>query len=390
MAPTLRILPRPHPTQTQGREGHQIFQFRLERRAGQGPVFSARVSWGGVSAPRALPPLARPGLLDADLSGGLEALAITAVNGTDDGALPPCTPAARIPAEAALIGVARGVTDAQLAAAPPPSVEYINKYVYRAGTAEPPPAVLPPGFGGPDVEEEHPHVYLAKLNGGRLPYLSARNGKIVQLRAAAPVVFECGPWAGCPAGAACTQAGSQLPRRARLELFRTAERGWGVRSLDMIPQFGHVADYYGEVFPAAAFEAAVGAGRSEEYAMDMAPRAGLAVGGEEGEEDAEAEAAARAAAEAAAPAPTHVICGLKQRNVSASLNHSCAPNCSVQPVLSHHHDAAQPRVAIFASEDVPPMTELCFDYGRAYVAAHFAGGCRCGTLGCVSAAGAAV
>ena len=128
----------------------------------------------------------------------------------------------------------------------------------------------------------------------------------------------------------------------------------------------------------------------------MAPRAGLAVGGEggeegeEGEEGAEAEAAARAAAEAAAPAPTHAICGLKRRDISAFLSHSRAPDCFVQPVLSHHLDAAQPCAAIFASEDVPPMTELCFDYGRAYVAAHFAGGCRCGTLGCVSAAGAAV
>jgi euchromatic histone-lysine N-methyltransferase len=53
-----------------------------------------------------------------------------------------------------------------------------------------------------------------------------------------------------------------------------------------------------------------------------------------------------------------VICGLRNRNVAAFLNHSCNPNCFVQPVLVDHHDARMPKVSIFAQEDIAPFTEL--------------------------------
>ena len=43
-----------------------------------------------------------------------------------------------------------------------------------------------------------------------------------------------------------------------------------------------------------------------------------------------------------------VCCGLRKRNVGAFLNHSCAPNCFVQPVLDAHHDTRLPKICIFA------------------------------------------
>ena len=144
-----------------------------------------------------------------------------------------------------------------------------------------------------------------------------------------------------------------------------------------------------------------------------------------------------------------VACGLRKRNVGAFLNHSCAPNCFVQPVLDTHHDRRCPKICIFASggaglpgwrgagaggkascapqhlaltsrpatippsarpalpahpilplpktnslkaarspcaENIAPMTELTLDYGEAY-AAGFQGGCKCGAADCISLRG---
>lgn len=122
-----------------------------------------------------------------------------------------------------------------------------------------------------------------------------------------------------------------------------------------------------------------------------------------------------------------VACGLRKRNVGAFLNHSCAPNCFVQPVLDTHHDTRCPKICIFASgglgstaaaccylagwnlcsrmlqgrslsaglrgstglaclmraDNIAPMTELTLDYGEAY-AAGFRGGCKCGAADCIS------
>jgi hypothetical protein len=67
-----------------------------------------------VSAPRRLAALARPGVVDPDISGGGEAVPVLAVNEAEDGALPPCTALERVPAEEALMGVHRGISRDQL------------------------------------------------------------------------------------------------------------------------------------------------------------------------------------------------------------------------------------------------------------------------------------
>ena len=94
-----------------GKKGFKIYQYRLVRRPGQGPLLSQRVRFGGMTAPRSLTPLTRPGIVDVDISGGREAAPIPAVNeALGDDELPPCTALDRIPAEADLCGVLRGIT----------------------------------------------------------------------------------------------------------------------------------------------------------------------------------------------------------------------------------------------------------------------------------------
>lgn len=117
-----------------------------------------------------------------------------------------------------------------------------------------------------------------------------------------------------------------------------------------------------------------------------------------------------------------MACGLRKRNIGAWFNHSCAPNCFVQPLLDCHHDERCPRIGIFAmgepplagcrlaaprtapyrrrqfpaqpaspapplgpvcADNIPPMTELTIDYGEEY-AKEFVGGCKCGAADCIS------
>jgi euchromatic histone-lysine N-methyltransferase len=213
------------------------------------------------------------------------------------------------------------------------------------------------------------------------------------------------------------QAVTQRPSRYRLELFKTGNgRGWGVRSLDMIPQHGYVCTYLAQVYDAAEHEQLVRTVEEQdaEYTFDMGPRPDTNWDG----------------SEKAVPDTSRaefVACGLRKRNVGAFLNHSCAPNCFVQPVLDTHHDTRCPKICIFASgglgstaaaccylagwnlcsrmlqgrslsaglrgstglaclmraDNIAPMTELTLDYGEAY-AAGFRGGCKCGAADCIS------
>ena len=82
-----------------------------------------------------------------------------------------------------------------------------------------------------------------------------------------------------------------------------------------------------------------------------------------------------------------VVCGLHRRNIAAFINHSCAPNCFAQPVLSDHHDLRMPKISVFAAEDIAPLTQLTWDYGVEYVENKFEQGCKCGAVECVSVVG---
>jgi SET domain-containing protein len=70
-------------------------------------------------------------------------------------------------------------------------------------------------------------------------------------------------------------------------------------------------------------------------------------------------------------------------NVGRFLNHSCAPNCVKQSVVTDSHDLRAPRMALFTTRDVPAMEELTYDYG--YVQGMVEGKtmiCRCGAAAC--------
>ena len=54
----------------------------------------------------------------------------------------------------------------------------------------------------------------------------------------------------------------------------------------------------------------------------------------------------------------YVVDARHMGGVGRFLNHSCNPNCFVQPVLAQHADVLQPTICFFASANIPPFTEL--------------------------------
>ncbi|GAB4819795.1 hypothetical protein N2152v2_006841 [Parachlorella kessleri] len=389
-----------------GKAGNLIYRYRLTRRPGQGALLSQaskafpaaaaapaaaaccgaaavarlqlgnehKVSFGGISAPKETTALNRPGVLDTDISGGVERMPIWAVNQTDDGELPPCSHLDRIPSASQLIHAHLGLTAERLEQLRQqgwqPRVEYVGGYVLAEGVPRPQPPVLPPEFEG------RPHDYLKQLNHGSLPYHQSKPGRPPYLVCAKPVVYECGPWCKCPLGTECPQAASQRGLHYRLELFRKADgTGWAVRNLDMIPQWSFICMYYGEVFPAEEYEHMMTQGYDGSYCTDLVPRPDVDWNGDTVEDPGRSQQP---------PHARFVVCGLRKRNVGAFLNHSCDPNVFVQPVLSEHHDASMPGIAMFAAKDIMPLTELAWDYGTSYVLHQLEGRCKCGAQDCIA------
>uniref|UniRef100_A0A0E0M0D1 SET domain-containing protein n=1 Tax=Oryza punctata TaxID=4537 RepID=A0A0E0M0D1_ORYPU len=52
----------------------------------------------------------------------------------------------------------------------------------------------------------------------------------------------------------------------------------------------------------------------------------------------------------------------KCSNVGRFINHSCSPNLYAQNVLWDHDDMKKPHIMFFATENIPPLQELTYDY----------------------------
>ncbi|KAL2006134.1 hypothetical protein VTN00DRAFT_9788 [Thermoascus crustaceus] len=58
----------------------------------------------------------------------------------------------------------------------------------------------------------------------------------------------------------------------------------------------------------------------------------------------------------------YVVDGQKMGSPTRFMNHSCNPNCKMFPVSRHHGDERLYDLAFFSLREIPPMTELTFDY----------------------------
>lgn len=65
------------------------------------------------------------------------------------------------------------------------------------------------------------------------------------------------------------------------------------------------------------------------------------------------------------------IDGKGRENLARYVNHSCKPNCYAEV------DEDEERIFIYAKRKIAPGEELCYDYGKVYIAEYIRGNCRC-------------
>ncbi|KAJ4830133.1 hypothetical protein Tsubulata_006753 [Turnera subulata] len=190
-----------------------------------------------------------------------------------------------------------------------------------------------------------------RKNDGNFPYTS--NGILVCRQ---PLVYECGPSCSCSPN--CKNRVSQTGLKVRLEVFKTKDRGWALRSWDPIRAGTFICEYAGEVVDKVrSFEE----GENDDYVFDTTRvyepfkwnyEPGLV------EEDSSIEISE----EYNIPSPL-VISAKTAGNVARFMNHSCYPNVFWQPIISEHGGENFLRIGFYAMRHIPPMTELTYDYG---------------------------
>ncbi|GJN15401.1 hypothetical protein PR202_gb02314 [Eleusine coracana subsp. coracana] len=168
-----------------------------------------------------------------------------------------------------------------------------------------------------------------------------------------PVVYECGALCGCPM--TCVNRVTQRGMKHRLEVFRSTETEWGVRTLDLIQPGAFVCEYSGDVvihddkskmeerciidpkkFPTRWTEWG--------YACNVDPD----VKGPQFPQFLE---------------PRYLLDVSRRRSVACYISHSSTPNVFLQYVLHGNEDESWPHLMVFAMETIPPMRELSIDYG---------------------------
>lgn len=192
--------------------------------------------------------------------------------------------------------------------------------------------------------------YCAQRNGGEFAY-----DKLSALLRGKPLVYECGPYCRCPPS--CPNRVSQKGLRNRLEVFRSRETGWGVRSLDLIKAGTFICEFSGIVLTHQQSEIMAANGDCLVRPSRFPPR-WLDWG-----DVSDVYPEYVAPNNPAVPDLKFSIDVSRARNVACYFSHSCSPNVFVQFVLFDHYNAAYPHLMIFAMENIPPLRELSIDYG---------------------------
>ncbi|KAI4348385.1 hypothetical protein L6164_009114 [Bauhinia variegata] len=335
-----------------GISGFTVYKFRLRRLEGQPTLTTNQVYFTNERVPQSAAEIR--GLVCEDITAGQEDIPIPATNLFDD---PPVAPT--------------GFTYCKTI--------QVSKNVKLPAEGT--------GCNCKGVCVDPRSCACALRNGSDFPYVSRDGGRLIEAK---DVVFECGPNCGC--GPGCVNRTSQRGLRYRLEVFRTAKKGWGVRSWDFIPSGAPVCEYTGiltraddldrldyandnnYIFEIDCLQTMKGVGGRERRSQD-ASLADIDLLDKSDDQNSES-------------APEFCIDAGSTGNVSRFINHSCEPNLFVQCVLSSHHDLKLARVMLFAADNIPPLQELTYDYGYALDSVCGPDGkikqmhCFCGAAGC--------
>ncbi|XP_067416356.1 histone-lysine N-methyltransferase EHMT2 isoform X2 [Emydura macquarii macquarii] len=164
-----------------------------------------------------------------------------------------------------------------------------------------------------------------------------------------PLIFECNQ--ACTCWRSCKNRVVQSGIKVRLQLYRTAKMGWGVRALQTIPQGTFICEYVGELISDAEADVR----EDDSYLFDLDNKDG----------------------------EVYCIDARYYGNVSRFINHLCEPNIIPVRVFMVHQDLRFPRIAFFSSRDIRAGEELGFDYGDRFwdiKSKYFT--CQCGAEKC--------
>ncbi|KAK7205598.1 hypothetical protein BZA70DRAFT_238091 [Myxozyma melibiosi] len=165
-------------------------------------------------------------------------------------------------------------------------------------------------------------------------------------------VYECND--NCACGSNCPNRVVQRGRQVRLQIFKTAKKGWGLRSPEFIQAGQFVIAYYGELITLASAEDRsfvyenLSRG-SMSYVMDL----DFFFDSEDDEGGADS---------LPPPEKKHSIDATTYGNVARFANHSCDPNLVIVSVFKSKNVTNLYDAAFFAVKDIEPLTELTFDY----------------------------
>ncbi|PON48316.1 histone H3-K9 methyltransferase [Parasponia andersonii] len=214
----------------------------------------------------------------------------------------------------------------------PPPFEYRTKLTYPDWCHFTPPKGCDCIGGCSDSRK----CLCAVKNGGEIPYNS--NGAVVEAK---PLVYECGPCCKCPPS--CHNRVSQHGIKFKLEVFKTKSRGWGLRSQNFIPSGSFICEYVGELLKEEEAEKRTD---RDEYLFDIGKNYDdKSLCNEEVEDEG-----------------GFTIDAADYGNAGRFINHSCTPNLYAQNILFDHEDKSIPHVMFFATEKIPPLQELTYDY----------------------------
>ncbi|KAJ7949437.1 histone-lysine N-methyltransferase, H3 lysine-9 specific SUVH1-like [Quillaja saponaria] len=326
-----------------GKSGANIFKYKLVRVPGQPSAFAL---WKSVQRWKEGFP-SRVGLVLPDLTSGAESIPVTLVNDVDD---------EKGPAYFSYF----------------PTVKYSKSF-----------SLTRPSYGCNCQNACSPgdlNCSCIRRNEGDFPYTG--NGILVSRR---PMVHECGPT--CPCFPKCKNRVSQSGIKLHLEVFKTKDRGWALRSLDPIRAGTFICEYAGEVIDKLRVSETREEVQNDEYVFDTTRvydsfkwnyEAGLVEG----------ESSSDCYEDYAIQDPL-IISAKNFGNVARFMNHSCSPNVFWQPTIYEQNDQSFVHIAFFALRHIPPMTELTYDYGIAQSAQAESKNplngkrkCLCGSLKC--------
>ncbi|XP_073454524.1 histone-lysine N-methyltransferase EHMT2 isoform X2 [Aquarana catesbeiana] len=164
-----------------------------------------------------------------------------------------------------------------------------------------------------------------------------------------PLIFECNQ--ACACWQTCKNRVVQSGIKVRLQLYRTAKMGWGVRALQDIPPGSFICEYVGELISDAEADVR----EDDSYLFDLDNKDG----------------------------EVYCIDARYYGNVSRFINHLCEPNLIPVRVFMSHQDLRFPRIAFFSGKDIKAGEELGFDYGDRFwdiKSKYFT--CQCGSERC--------